>query len=431
MYSDLYLKSKVKPSLILITTAILGVTLFAVTLIQLKPTTSIRASKIILKRHEVVNRLAQQASIYWQTDAAETGWVVYGDAPENLVNTALDDRDLEMKRNKVKNHFVTLQNLTSGKTYYYKIISPSGLISQNTGAPFSFKTVKNPISSSVKPAYGKVLLSNGSPSENTLVFLKYKSGYPLATITKVTGEWLIPLQYVVDQKTGELVGFNQKDALAIEIFNDEAMSKIDALLSRVNPLPQSVVLGKDYNFSEQNDVLAATTSSSFYTRDQVEIYLPKEGAIIPGTMPLVKGSSFPGIPMKLEINSLPIFSTTVTPDQKGEWKLTNPLFLGPGKYVLTIRVIDSSKKEIVKKRNFSIAKSGEQVLGDATESANLVTPTIVPTEAPTVALTTPTKVATTASILTPTTPVTGISNYTFLMGSIAFLIIGAAVMIIF
>jgi hypothetical protein len=86
--------------------------------------------------------------------------------------------------------------------------------------------------------------------------------------------------------------------------------------------------------------------------------------------------------------------------------MTSSESIAPGKYTLTIETKNEARAKVTLKRNFVIAKNGEQVLGVATEEAKKITPTLVsptiysPTSAPVI---TPILPSPTVSYVLPTT----------------------------
>lgn len=444
MYSDLYFQSKRKQPILLIIMAVAAVGMFIVFLTSTKSSIPTRASKKTLARHNVANVGAHQAGIFWKSDQLETGWIIYGDSPQKLNTVALDERDVESKKRSSLYHYVLLSNLKENTTYYYKVVSGAELVTQNgSGEPFTFKTLataSNP--SSQKPAYGKIVTANGQAAPETFVIITYKNSYPLITMTKLTGEWLIPLQSIVDRKTGATLTLLSDDRVDIEVVSDEQeTARIEAIIQNITPLPQTIVMGKTYTFISDSDVLPA--SSAVYqtgSKHPVTILFPKEGSVIPGYRPLIKGQGVPNKQLKLSINSNPGYVFQLTADAKGEWAVTSPVTIGPGSYTMTLKTVDDGGKSVQLSRRFVIGKSGEAVLGDATPSGTVTdtpTPTIDPaltittTPLPTLT-TTPTATPVSGTITaTPKPPTSGFNSNAVLYGSAALIILGAGIMFVF
>jgi hypothetical protein len=82
IYSELYLKEKIKlPTVIGFLLVIFITVIFSRFFLGLAG-----SSKALLKaakRVEIVNLSPGQASIFWQTEEAESGWVAYGEGEGN------------------------------------------------------------------------------------------------------------------------------------------------------------------------------------------------------------------------------------------------------------------------------------------------------------------------------------------------------------
>lgn len=429
MYSDFYFKSKNSISFIIFILAGLSIFSFLIFFFGFNSTTT-RASKKIIKRHEIVNLTVNQAAIFWQTEKKEIGWIIYGDNENSVNNLVFDERDVGDKKNPSYYHYVLLKNLERNKVYYYKIISDNEIVAINNN-PFSFKTSRN-IGNliSIKPAYGKVMQANGLPAENSFVLFNYPNAYTLVTLTKTTGEWLIPLQSVTDKETGEPLMINEEINVKMELLAaDLTSSLIEAPVKKTNPFAQTIIIGKDYKLDNAADVLSVSTSFNSTQPSNIDIILPKEGSIITTRKPRLKGTAIAGKEIELSINSIPAFKQRINANNQGEWIIDNPVAMSPGSYTLIMNTLNEKGGKVTLTRNFKIGKSGEQIQGVATESGTL-TPTIVPTATliPTSQVISPTIIETVTS---PTPPVTGFDSKIFTYASMALIIIGAGFLIVF
>lgn len=145
------------------------------------------------KNIALANFSATGVSIYWQTDQPATGFIQAGPST-SLGLTFRDDRDLQAPQPH-QLHFVTLNNLAPNTVYYYKINSGSGVYPQ--GEPFSFKTpVAKAAPSNIPPLIGTVLDSSSEPVSEAIVTLELPEAQPLATVTKLAGNFILPLAEV-------------------------------------------------------------------------------------------------------------------------------------------------------------------------------------------------------------------------------------------
>ena len=403
MYSDLYLQKRSRVPSYLIALALIMVTGLSTFFFFSSSSTPTRASKKTVKQQEVVNLAARQLGVYWESEAPDKGWIIYGENPSQLSQIALDERDTSENKTDSVYHFAMLKNLKADTTYYYKIVSNNELISAQGNEPFSIRTTREMLpASATKPAYGKVVQPNSEPAQRAIVLIRYKDAYPLVTLSGSTGEWLMPLQGLMSKNDGQPSILQSTDMLSIQIIDEGMTTSIDTLVSNASPLPQTVMLGKDYKFLDESQVLPAfnqreqpkpSTNSKQY---EVAINFPRDGAVIPGSQPLIRGVGVPGNDVVININSNPPFSAKTTVDSKGDWRVSIPGSVLAGNYNLIMTTEDGTGKKVGEKRTFSIAKSGEQVLRDATGSATLrPTRSVSPTKA-----ISPTKPATTIS---PTT----------------------------
>lgn len=390
-YANIYINQKsAKVPTILFLILVSFISLFLIKIFSAKPLPS-RASKKKLRQLSVLNVSYNQVGVFWQTDNKEVSWLIYGEKDNKLDKVVIDEKDLHNKKNPYLNHYVLIRNLEQNRDYYFKIISDNQLISDSDSRPFFFRTSSDlPISTSISPAYGKVMNSNGTALASGVVILTLKNSYPLLSLLKLSGEWLIPLNNIVDKDTQKTRRLAKNESGQIEIYSEDGeKTSIEIIVENLSPLPQTVIIGKDYTFTSKEDVLAAYSKAS-NSLQKISIIFPKEEAVIPGDSPLIKGTALPGAEVFIMINSKINYSARVTAGSDGIWSVTPKQTLSAGQHSLTIITKDEQGKEVKLTRQFTIAKSGEQVLGDATPEPTL---TRVPTPIPTVITTTPVSIS--------------------------------------
>lgn len=385
LYSDLYLQKRKHNSFILLSlVAVMMISAFTFYFFD-QTALPTRASKNIVKRNNVVNVSAHQMGIYWEVEQEDTGWIIYGKDPQKLDKIALDHRDTQKNKEKYKHHYAILESLDAESTYYYKIVSDNRLVEKGDNTPFSFKTTKALSATSQRsPAYGKVILPNGEPAQEVMVIITYKNGYPILATTKMSGEWLVPLQYIINKDTNEMETIQENTSVQIEIVGRDISSKIEALVDRISPVPQTVILGQDYKFLEEKDEVLPAFIKRETQKNQnysIDVTYPKNGAVIAGSRPLIRGVGVPGNTVIVNIDTKPPFSSQATIDDRGDWNASISRTIIPGSYTLVITTEDAFGRKVGFKRRFTIAKSGEQiVLGEATGEATLTpSPSLTPT----------------------------------------------------
>lgn len=406
-----------------------------------------KASLKVAKRVEIVNLSPSQASIFWQTDKKESGWVIYGDSENKENKIVLDDKDLNNvgeKKGKYVVHLATLKELLPGKKYYFKIVTDNNeIIVRPDGKSFSFVTPLGNLNGlqNISPAFGKVLRSNSvDPLTNSYIMLSVKNGYPLLTQIRSEGDgsWLIPLNQIYSKDSQSVVTVSDTDKIIIEIINSDGEGlTITTIKSKISPLPQTTVFTKDKNFSfvEDENVLSAVSTPSApkkvpdkKTADKrTEIVYPKEGSLIPGSIPLIKGVTTPGTKIEITVNSKKTYSATATSDKEGNWSYLLPENLELGPHTIVVKTKDSAGNEIMITRKFTIiAQQGNEgrVLGTASGAATIA-PTVVYNSP------TPTIYSSSSATMTPTPPVSGNSFLGTIIGGLSLVIIGGGILLAF
>jgi hypothetical protein len=355
-------------------------------------------------------------------------------------------------------HYAVMKNIKPETTYYYKIVSNDSLISQANDLPFSVKTITSSLpSSSLSPAYGKVMADGGEPVVGAYVFLEINNAYPLLTKTTETGEWLIPMQFIVRKDTSDVVTIDNDTIIDIRVRSGESSSLIKATVNNTHPLPQTVILGSNYSFVGKSKVLSAKsrTATQAPSLTEVSIQYPKENAVIPASKPLIKGKGIPGRSVDISINTNPSTQMRTKVDEKGNWYVQLVKPLAPQTYTLTFVTTNERNRTLQIERKFTILKSGERVLGEqvSTPSATITgrptsgsnTPTPSPTVAnasPTLATTSPTAIPTmgdptptdslnydTSPTVTPPPPVSGIMMVPYMVAGIGLVLLGTGLVL--
>ena len=403
---------------------------------------SSKASLKVAKRVEIVNLSPTQASIFWQTDQKEPGWVIYGQVENKENKIVFDEKDLNNlgeKKGKYIVHLAVLKELIPGKKYFFKIITDNNqIIAQPNGQSFSFITPQSNLNGlqNISPAFGKVLHSNLiDPLINSYIMLTIKDGYPLLTQIKSEGDgsWLIPLNQIYSKDSQNILTISDKDKIIIEIVTSEGEGlTITTIKSKISPLPQTTVFMKNKNFSflEEDNVLSATANLGAINNNQTEILYPKEGSLIPGNIPLIKGVTLPSTKIEITVNSKKVFSAVTTSDNKGNWSYLLPENLELGPHVIIIKTKNKEGKEVVIIRRFTIiAQQGNEgrVLGTATGEPTITfTITPVPTN---IIYNSP--IPTVPSNATTTPPVSGSNFFGTIFSSLSLIIIGGGILLAF
>ncbi len=415
VYSNFFIKKQIKIPTILSLALVFAVSYLLGRLV-LTPGKTTRAVKQNVKRVEITNILSNQAAVVWQTDKKEQGWLIFGEDLNNLSSLILDVRDSSDEKKMFLNHYVILKNLKDDTTYYFKIASNDGLASSQGNEPFSFKTSKKAANvGGLKPAYGKVVEKDGSDLENALILLSIDGSIPLSTLSKASGEWLIPLNFVFDPQTTQLKILSGNEKAKLEIVSEEGEdSQVETVVSNLNPLSETVVIGRDYSLLEKEEVLGRASKDKTQNT-KLEITYPKANAIIPDNKPLIKGVAAAGTNLQVSVTDDKSKTTkNIQADKDGQWRMSISSPLSAGRHTLEVETRGVGGNLISQRREFTVAKSGEQVLGEATDEPT-PQPTLTSTPSPSVAKT---------ITSSPTPPVSGSNLNNLTIASILFIVIG-------
>lgn len=213
----------------------------------------------------LVNLSSISASVYWQTEASTTGFIQAGTS-KGLGLTFQEDRDLGSPDNH-QFHFVTLSNLTPNTIYYYKI--NSGTLLYPKDEFLSFQTTADILPSLEKPIIGAVVEGDLKPTEEALVILEIDDAQKLATITKTSGNFILPLSSLKTHSLTENFDLEAvKPSAKLTIIGKRATSTINIKLPLSDQILPTIILG-------QNKDLTPTLTLP----DKARYDLNKDGAI--------------------------------------------------------------------------------------------------------------------------------------------------------
>lgn len=181
---------------------------------------------------------------------------------------------------------------------------------------------------------------------------------------------------------------------------------------------------KPFKFTTSKESVLGKSTVKSIKLDLIDFIYPKENAIITATIPLVKGVALPNSDITLNIKGQNFSKNfNIKSDSEGKWSLSNLSKLNPGKYTLQLSGFNKEGIRVNKSRSFTIAKGGEQVLGESTPSAITITPEATPTLEPTII---PTIITATPE---PTIPVSGNSAIYMWVASIGFIVLGLSLIL--
>lgn len=440
-YYDYYKNERKIPGIIAI--VIIGVIL-AIPLFFLKqrtqPTTSLGASNDHSISVTTLNLTTTSVDLFWKTNDKSVDTVqVWSKAGTSTLVT--DIHDIDSKKTARNLHFFSLRNLTANTEYYIAIQHNDKILGNSENPYFSFTTQSSSaITTSLPPVYGKLVDDTGKPQSETLLITKIKDAAVLGGFTKSDGSFLVSLCCLRNKTTQEPLNPSRDEVISIK-FENEAGDKahISAPLSKTSPFQESIVLGSDVKVTndalEDKSVLGEATSSTSEKKvdgTALAIYYPKDSAVIPGRRPLVKGTSPAGSTVKI---SFPVEkrSFQVKTNSNGDFELSTPFNLTGGAQTVIAQTTDEKGKLISVSRAFTIPKSGEAVLGEATPSGTITTLTPTPSIELTQALTPTVEPTDIVPSITPSPTLlpSGIDFGLFSMMSVVLILFGVGIILIF
>lgn len=394
----------------------------------------------LLLDYKITNITNTSAAVFFRSKNQEVATLFYSKDKFNFKEMIYDDRDVKENQTKYYNHYFTLKDLDENSSYYFYFLIGNKIV-KNKDDFFILKTKsKINLVSNLKPAFGKVLGKNNLPLINGVVFMKIAGADYFSTLTKDTGEWIIPLYYLTKEGTSDIFYPALNNKIDIKIIDDNGSeSNIKTEFSKINPVSETVIIGRDFNFINKSQVLGEsveatpsvveTKSSTSEAKtnivqdnpvEEFRFNIPLEDAILDTKKPLFKGHSKENIKLTYSIFSIvnniekesQVYENYA--NKEGEWSYSPFFSLNPGLYKIVVSYTDNNKKIISISRKFYIAKSGETVLGEATPEAII---SLSPT---------PTKI-----VAKPTIQELGNNMVPFSIASLALMIIGLGFILLY
>lgn len=401
------------------------------------PTKSLGASSARPFEVTTLNVTATSTDLFWKTTTPSIDSVTVWDSSNKTI-TASDIHDIDSNKQPRKLHYFSLRNLQANTKYFISIQQGDTLLGDSSKPYFSFSTLStSAITTSLPPVYGKITDESGTAAANMLLTAKIGDAHVLGGFTKPDGSFLVSLCCLYDKSTGTPVNPARSDLISLHFENEEGKkAKVSAPISKTSPFQETIVLGRDSNLTDdaliEKPVLGSTTATggTAAQNGELKIFYPKDSAVIPGKRPLVKGSAIGGSVVKISF-PLQKRSFEVTTNASGVFELSTPFDLKSGTQTVEAQSKNESGKLISVTQTFTIPKSGEAVLGEATPSGSLITPsvTLIPTD--TLPEPTDSLLPTSATTPAPTLLPSGIDFSMFSMMSAMLILFGLGLILIF
>jgi uncharacterized protein YxeA len=353
--------------------------------------------EITPKEVKITNITENSFTVSWVTDSQTLGFVKYGTDKE-IPFTAQDDRDqLSGNQGNFFTHHVTLKGLTPSTNYFFKINS-GGKLFDNNGQLYEVKTAPS-LQGSVREsdvAYGTILKQDGSPAEGVIVYLTLANASPLSTLTRSSGNWMIPLNLARSIDLSSWAAYD-KEASVEEIFVQGGPAGTATAISVTkndNPLPP-ITLGGNFDFRqappspEPTSSFSSSTSTSGFSLGNfptptpvLKIINPSQGEEVSTPKPEIFGTGPGGETLTIIVESPETIQGKVVISQDGSWRWTPQTNLSPGPHTVTVRLPNGQQVS----HSFVVLAAGDENTPSftASPSATLApTPTLTPTPVPT------------------------------------------------
>ena len=344
---------------------------------------------------KVANISDDSFTVTYQTDAPTAGSVNFG-KDRKLGSTELEDLDKEKGSLTSHNvHSITVKKLTPATSYQLVIVSGQNTF-LNNGSPFEIETgpsISSPsaIQSKIK---GKVVLPNGNPPIEALVYLSSDNSQLLSTAVGKNGEFNFSLKDLRSEDLNSYFTANENTFFKLEAVSQSLKSTVSISLNNADSIP-TITLSNDYDFT--NEIPAASKSAdaeivsfpAITTKPKSlkpQILIPQKGQTFTDQQPQFRGTSLPNEIVEIIIHSDENIQTRVKADSNGNWIYRPPNILSPGQHTITIKTKDSLGILTTLTQSFTVFAQGSQVSESATPSATptqKATPTPTPIQTPT------------------------------------------------
>lgn len=290
-------------------------------------------------------------SVSWTTDKATVGSLKWGESVSQVTNS---QPSADVSAQNV--HYISLNNLTAGKTYYF-VINSDGTDYDNSGIPWQTNTGSVlGTGNQAKLISGTVMTATGQPATQAVVYITGSGISPLAAKTTTNGSWVIQLGQARNSDLTQFIDFATKQNLQVYVQGGASGIASAQATSALTTVP-TMVLGQNYDFTTQEQLdddgvpnvnlnlpSDTTPSSKFNLPDGSASPAPKKEVTLESiepnetvntTKPEVLGEGPAGTKITITIQSDPITGTT-TVAADGTWKWNPPTDLPPGEHTITV-----------------------------------------------------------------------------------------------
>lgn len=301
------------------------------------------------------------------------------EASGNLESVVYDVRNTNKdKQTPYYSHFITADNLNPKTTYSFSIISGGKVFLDSNSKKYRVTTgpTLSTERSETKTFSGKILLPDGTPAADTVVYIFVNRARIIATLTKDSGEYSLP---AVTRTTtlDNYFPFEENTDITITAARGSLSSRVKLRYKDSDTTP-TITLQQDYNFSVDTHETAIAKPPQLFipspqASGQISVLAPREHEFFIDNQPVFSGTAVSASTVKITLPGSVPSTTEVVAGRGGTWSFRPSTPLAPGAQTLTVETKDSFGVTKRITRNFNIFSSGSQVFQTATPSA---TPTI-------------------------------------------------------
>lgn len=327
-----------------------------------------------------------------KTDKSAT--ISFTTSDDCLSSLNIDNFSYENLKPKGKVHYFDADKLEANKNYQFNIISDGKKYSSND---YIFETAQKPTSDipSSNLAWGKVFTPKNNPATEAIVYLNIPGASPLSALVTSSGHWNVSLAVSFNEGLSgwfSMPGNIEEDIVVIA--PSYPSTQIVSNTSRNNPVPD-IILGQN-NFSSP-EVMVDTvlpqeslinTNIDLVSDKPLDILNPKTNETVNSLKPDFFGTASPNSKLKIKVESPVVYNDEIGVDSSGEWNWSPPKNLTPGEHNITVT---DDKNNLITRKFIVLAAESSQPSFTASESALMVTPTLIPTPNVTISTPIPTK----------------------------------------
>ncbi|MBI2621139.1 MAG: hypothetical protein HYW63_00640 [Candidatus Levybacteria bacterium] len=344
------------------------------------------------KNVKITNISDDSFTLTYITEDEAIGTLSYGESQNLLDNVVLDDRDqLSQSVNKYKIHSITTRDLNPDISYYFSITSGDKKYLDNEN-PYRLQTGKiiNKNPSFQIPLNGKVVMPDGTPVTEGVVYVGINGAQELSTLINSDGTYTIPLNSLRTASFDDYFTINSTAIINIEIYSENLFSSVSVSPSEINPVPL-ITLSNNYDFSNFStdpspSPKRSTESGGFPTFGTIstntgnpKILTPKKDEDLAEAKPTFEGTAQPNEVVEITIHSDESIITQVKADDSGKWFYTPPKDLSEGEHTITIVTKNKNGALETITHNFTVFATSE-IGSVSSPPVSVITPQISPSQ---------------------------------------------------